>query len=162
MKKVIGIVAVVLAFASVSLAGKHNAVVPNDTANVCQGETIDTFGVAFPTPYVGRDQKGIIAIDVQNKDDASLGLFGCPASNISVVIYKQGADGNPDMNNPLMLASGFDLQPGEQKLMFTTIDPTNLDPTITYAQTLVQVRGTDSSGQSFESNKNVYFGVEAQ
>jgi hypothetical protein len=121
----------------------------------CHGEQIDTFAAGSPTPYIATNQNGTIAIRVANIADPSLGLFTCFATNITVTVYPPDANGQTSTANPITVATGIELHPGEKWLGFRSINVANLNPGVTYAYFQVGVTGLAEGQYSFSSSKTV-------
>lgn len=80
-------------------------------------------------------------ISVGNNDDPAASLMACDASNIRVVFYCPGADGQPDLANPMVITSGLALPASPAgtlaTLLATKTCVINANPGVTVARALV-------------------------
>ena len=162
MKRVIIAAAFALAvFCTQAEARRHRAL-PRSTetaADACIGEQIDTFAQAFPTPYISHDQNGIIAIDVRNLPDASLGQSTCFATNIVVTVTLPDPTGAPDPTSTIQFTVDR-LDPNQNALFFAQVSVANLNPDVTFVNFTVAVDALAEGTFSLHSERTAYLHIE--
>lgn len=159
MRSIIFAVALALAFSSQAYPRvRHHTLAATDTA-ACLGEQIDTFAQAFPTPYISRDQNGILAIDVRNVPDASLGLSTCFATNIVVTVTLPDPTGAPDPTSTIQFTADR-LDPNQSVTFFAQVGVANLNPDVTFVNFYVAVDALAEGVYTLHSERTAYLHIQ--